>query len=91
MGDRLPRMKPLLRGVSHLVAFFVACAAGIVLVASAPSGRASIAADSNVVFVRRWKRYWRHPSSFFASRNRLVAFRPHYAGDTHGHKPDEDP
>ncbi|MHC5001847.1 MAG: PAQR family membrane homeostasis protein TrhA [Planctomycetota bacterium] len=36
--------RPQLRGVSHLAAFFVACLAGVLLVANAPSGRAVWAA-----------------------------------------------
>ncbi len=39
-----PRVKPRLRGVFHEVAFYVAVVAGIVLVATAESGRARLAA-----------------------------------------------
>jgi hemolysin III len=44
MSDRASSKKPRLRGVSHLVAFFIACVGGMVLVANTPSPRAALAA-----------------------------------------------
>ena len=44
-------VKPRLRGVSHQWAFFVALAAGVVLVIAAPSGRATFAAAVYAVSV----------------------------------------
>jgi hemolysin III len=44
MGEVAAKVKPRLRGVSHFWAFFVALAAGGVLVAMAPDGRATLAA-----------------------------------------------
>ena len=44
MGEVAAKVKPRLRGVSHFWAFFVALAAGAVLVAMAPDGRATLAA-----------------------------------------------
>ena len=44
VGEVATKVKPRLRGVSHFWAFFVALAAGAVLVAIAPDGRATLAA-----------------------------------------------
>jgi len=44
-------VKPRLRGVSHQWAFFVALAAGVILVVAAPSGRATLAAAIYAVTV----------------------------------------
>ena len=44
VGEVATKVKPRLRGVSHFWAFFVALAAGAVLVAMAPDGRATLAA-----------------------------------------------
>ena len=44
MALTLPRVKPRLRGVFHEVAFYLAVAAGIVLVATAEPGRARLSA-----------------------------------------------
>ena len=44
VGEVAAKVKPRLRGVSHFWAFFVALAAGAVLVATAPDGRATLAA-----------------------------------------------
>ena len=44
MGEVAAKVKPRLRGVSHFWAFFAALAAGAVLVAMAPDGRATLAA-----------------------------------------------
>ena len=44
VGEVAAKVKPRLRGVSHFWAFFVALAAGAVLVATAPNGRATLAA-----------------------------------------------
>jgi hemolysin III len=44
VGEAAARVKPRLRGVSHFWAFFVALVAGGVLVATAPDGRATLAA-----------------------------------------------
>src|SRR5690242_18111042 len=41
----LEPIKPRLRGVSHQVAFFAALGAGATLVATAPNGRAALAAS----------------------------------------------
>jgi hemolysin III len=48
--DAIP-VKPRLRGVSHQWAFFVALAAGTVLVIAAPSGRATLAATIYAISV----------------------------------------
>ena len=51
-GDVMDKLtKPRLRGVSHQWAFFVALAAGVVLVIAAPSGRATLAAAIYAVSV----------------------------------------
>jgi hemolysin III len=50
LRDALPA-KPRLRGVSHQWAFFVALLAGVVLVAAAPSGRATLAATIYAISV----------------------------------------
>src|SRR5918995_1120727 len=44
VADVAARVKPRLRGVSHFWAFFVALVAGAVLVLTAPSGKATLAA-----------------------------------------------
>jgi hemolysin III len=44
VGEVAAKVKPRLRGVSHFWAFFAALAAGAVLVALAPDGRATLAA-----------------------------------------------
>jgi hemolysin III len=44
VGEVATKVKPRLRGVSHFWAFFVALAAGALLVAMAPDGRATLAA-----------------------------------------------
>jgi hemolysin III len=44
VGEVAAKVKPRLRGVSHFWAFFAALAAGAVLVAMAPDGRATLAA-----------------------------------------------
>jgi hemolysin III len=44
VGEVAAKVKPRLRGVSHFWAFFVALVAGAVLVATAPDGRATLAA-----------------------------------------------
>lgn len=44
MSEQLPRAKPRLRGVSHQFAAMVALGAGAVLVAAAPTARATLAA-----------------------------------------------
>ncbi len=47
----VPGPRPLLRGISHQVAFFVALIAGGVLVASAPSGRPRVVAVIYSIFL----------------------------------------
>ncbi|GMV39730.1 MAG: hypothetical protein AMXMBFR64_14460 [Myxococcales bacterium] len=42
--SQLPRAKPSQRGVSHLIAFFVSLVVGVILVAEAPPGRATVGA-----------------------------------------------
>lgn len=44
VGEAAAKVKPKLRGVSHFWAFFAALVAGAILVATAPDGRATLAA-----------------------------------------------